>query len=1301
MDRLLLNSNKVKQPQNPRKNANIFEILTFSWLINLFKMGLKKDLDKNDLYTPLEEHTSSLLGNELEKKWRIEQDISYKTNRRPSLLRVLIQMFGAKYMFCGSLIAFNELILKMAQPLCIGGLLSYFNSNSSNKTDFRQAFIWASGFLLGMFITSPIFHSSHLEILHCGMKMRVACCSVVYRKALRLSHIALGKITVGQVINLISNDLNRFDTALPEIQYLWIGPLQTIMITYFVWQKIGVSSLIGVATLFIFIPLQGWFGKKIAEFRLKTASLTDDRVRLMNEIILGIQVIKMYAWEKPFANLIKQVRKKEIQQIRGSLIIKIISRSFPDFQTKFQVFVMILSYVLLENYISVEKVYVVTSYYSLLRFTMGLFFSQAPSQLAELLISIKRIQNFLILIEKDSQMVKPVNELHSEPNELSILNNSDTKIDFQNSNNIGIVVSNATSSLLQAILGELPLSNGNISISGVVSYASQEPWILSGSILDNILFHSPMDKQRYKQVIKACALKNDLEHFPYGDRTIVGERGVTLSGGQRARINLARAIYRQADIYLLDDPLSAVDTRVGKHLFENCIKGYLKEKTCILVTHQIQFLTNVDHILLMENASIITAGSFNELKDSGFDFSKLLGFPEETTVESYIKCKNAIKISVDSCSNISRSEDSIKSLINGNTENPYEEEEIHSSGHVSKNVYISYFSSCGIFKTVFVLFIFTLCQVLITFEDFWISFWVNEEDVCRNENTTISLNSTLMFHNSLDQCNLSSDFRFIRIIVYTNITVAIILAILMRTAIFVSACTNASINLHNTMFNAITRTTMHFFHTNSLGRILNRFSKDVGAIDDSLPVILLYCVQGAMKVSGIIFAIGLVNIYLMIPSIVVIILFYYLSMFYSPTSRSVKRLEGIARSPIYGHLAASIQGLTTVRAHKTENFLIQEFDKHQDFHSSAWFVFISINQGFGFWSDYVCFIYISIVTLSFLFMDNYINGAYVGLIITQIIILASNVQWGIRQLVSLENEMTSVERIIEYSNSPQEPKLQSVQDKPLSNEWPSQGEIVFLNFGLQYSSDTPHVLKNLNFTIQSEKKVGIVGRTGAGKSSIIAALFRLAINEGNIFIDKIEIHSLGLHELRSKISIIPQEPILFSGTMRTNLDPFGEYPDHILWDALEKIELKKTIENLPGGLNTKMSESGSNFSVGQRQLVCLARAIIRNNKILVLDEATANVDLQTDALIQNTIRNHFKTCTVLTIAHRLNTVIDSDKIIVMEAGRMVEFDHSYNLLKNKDGYFYKMVEQAGQSTANSLKRIAAESYKSIKTKLLV
>uniref|UniRef100_V5G0E4 Putative multidrug resistance-associated protein lethal(2)03659 n=2 Tax=Anoplophora glabripennis TaxID=217634 RepID=V5G0E4_ANOGL len=980
------------------------------------------------------------------------------------------------------------------------------------------------------------------------------------------------------------------------------------------------------------------------------------------------------------------------------------------------IFLCIVTYVVTGNTLSASYAYTVTSFYGILRMAVTMFFPQAITQFAETNVSVNRLKKFLLYeettetdcidLQKDEQKygmngTLPIGYKHSVGIHLnkaslkwihSLPENTLNNITFEvNSKELVAIVGTVgagKTTLLHAILKELPAQEGSIDIQGTVSYASQEPWLFGGSVRQNIVFGQPFDQKKYEEVIRVCSLERDLRLFPYGDRTLVGDRGVTLSGGQRARINLARAIYKDADIYLLDDPLSAVDTHVGKQLFDNCVCGYLKDKCVILVTHQLQYLRNVNKIYLLENGKIAASGSYSELQASESEFTKLLADSKEEEDE---KSERRSKL-LDK-----------KEKEEDNAEAPTQEKEERGSGIISWSVYKSYLRAGGSwFKTITLCSAFVISQIVASSTDYFVTIWSNTEQ-WRSEHilnvnqifTNITLNST---NNPTTESGESSQY-FLSdiltdrnaIIIYSCLVCSTMLITVSRSIAFFRFCMTASTNLHNKMFEKIVYATMRFFNTNPPGRILNRFSKDIGAVDETLPITIVDTVQIGLTVLAISIVIGSLNPWIFLPTIIILTIFYCIRLVFLATSRDVKRVEAVTRSPMYTHLSASLQGLTTIRAFGAQEILKVEFDNYQDKYSAAFFMFLSANRTFGFWLDFHCIIYLCLVIVSILFIESEIFGGNVGLALTQSIGLTGMFQWGMRQWSELENQMTSVERIQEYTNI--NPEIDTVAKDP-PKFWPEAGGIKFIKLCLKYSPDEPDVLKDLTFEIKPKEKVGIVGRTGAGKSSLIAALFRLTEIEGKILIDNLDTKGVPLHVLRSKISIIPQEPVLFSGTLRKNLDPFDEYNDEILWNALDEVELKSAVSDLPAGLDSKVSEGGSNFSVGQRQLLCLARAVIRNNKILVMDEATANVDPQTDGLIQNTIRRKFADCTVLTIAHRLHTIMDSDKVLVMDAGRVAEFDHPYILSQNSNGVFTGLVKQTGKAMAENLFSIAEETFKS-------
>ncbi|XP_059619578.1 probable multidrug resistance-associated protein lethal(2)03659 isoform X2 [Phlebotomus argentipes] len=1359
-----------KKPTNPREKATFFSYLVFWWVLPIFFKGRKKELEEQDLYEALKCHKSDYLGDLMCKSWEHEIRVKKELGKKPSLLRAALRVFGGKIMLLGLFLAAIEFLLKVSQPLFLGGLISYYSSSNGVT---RDAYLYAGAVVLCSALSVLFMHSFMLSNLHEGMKLRVSMCSMIYRKALRLSKNALGDTTVGQVVNLLSNDVGRLDLSIIFLHYLWVGPLETFVVTYLMYREVGVSAVFGVIFLLLFIPLQAYLGKKTSVLRLKTALRTDERVRLMNEIIQGIQVIKMYAWEKPFGKLVERTRIKELKVIRYVSYIRGILLSFIIFSTRVSVFISLIAFALLGNVVTAEKAFVITAYYNILRQTMTIFFPQAIAQLAETIVSVKRIQKYMLYNETDLGQEEPITRKtnaslnEKEPNsaqstvttgyddikyidsheslyepslESQSVNGSvnpvgvtlksltakwdylvtentldDISLQIKPSNLVAIIgpVGAGKSSLIQAILGELPALSGRIDISGVMSYASQEPWLFSGTIRQNILFGQSMDKKRYREVVKRCALEKDFSLFANGDKTIVGERGQSLSGGQKARISLARAVYRQAAIYLLDDPLSAVDTHVGRHLFDQCMRIYLRGKIVILVTHQLQYLQHADQIVILDKGRVQDVGTYENLKESGLDFAQLLrDSKEEDKAEEGEENRSR---SGSKTYQRRISESSLESLEMTH-ETPLQNEEARKEGSVGFEMYKKYFQASGGFCAFYWMMLFCVtAQLAASAGDYFLTYWVNKEEqrnlalVSTNKNvaneSNINLNQPVVSPSALDYDGFiakiikyidGSEYdNYMDIYIFTGLTVATVVITLSRSFIFFNLAVRAAKTLHNAMYMGVTRASMYFFNTNPSGRILNRFSKDMGQVDEFLPTVMIDVIQIFLSLAGIIVVVAVVNYWLMIPTLIIGIIFYFLRNFYLTTSRCVKRIEATTRSPIYSHLGATLTGLSTIRAFRTQRVLIKEFDCLQDLNSSAFYVFISTSRAFGFWLDAFCVLYIAIVTLSFFLMgDAY--GGNVGLAITQAIGMTGMVQWGMRQSAELENTMTAVERVVEYQSVDPEGEREAFGDKKPQESWPEEGRVIFDHLSLRYfpTMDADRVLKELEFEIKPQEKIGIVGRTGAGKSSLINALFRLSYNDGSILIDGRDTGVMGLHDLRKKISIIPQEPVLFSGSMRYNLDPFDEYPDEKLWKALEDVKLKTVIVDLPSGLQSKISEGGSNFSVGQRQLVCLARALLRENKILVMDEATANVDPQTDNLIQATIREMFANCTVLTIAHRLNTVMDSDRVLVMDAGRVVEFAPPYELLTGISGcgMFENMLQETGKGTYDQLLEIARRNY---------
>ncbi|RZB38697.1 ABC tran domain containing protein, partial [Asbolus verrucosus] len=1059
------------------------------WELPILVKGYKKVFTEDDLSAPLKQHEAKKIGDKAEKLWQEEENFC----ENPSLCRVLVKLFGLEFMIYGLILSLGEFSFITLHPFFLKKLLDYYTPNQV-EINKRQAYLYATGILLVALSKSLIMHPCRLHFSVFGMKVRIACSSLIYRRLLRLKHNSFQKITLGQIMNFLSNDVARFDFVFSHLHHMWICLIQVFGVAYYLDVFLDHAATAGLAIIVICLLLQVYFFKKASLIRMQVALKSDFRIRLMNDVICGIKIIKMYTWEKPFAKIIEAARRAEIDQVKKATYLRIVNSAFRLVVTRVSLFLSILIAALTNVPLTPQYVFVMVSVYEILKISVILL-SKAVVDISDAKTSIERIQKFLITESKKQKIAKKIRrsnkvgcilklnkELRVKVTAIHVKNVSfkwdkslsadalrDISFDAVAGELIGVIgaAGSGKSTLLQLILKEIEPMKGNLEVEGLLSYASQEPWIFSASVRQNILFGQNLDKEKYQKVIEVCALEHDLSLFPYGDRTLVGERGVMLSGGQKARIGLARAVYRDADFYLLDDPLSAVDAHVASKIFNECILGYLRSKCVILVTHQVQFLKAVKKIYTLDKGKVITGGNLRR------------------TI-ALEKCEGSSK---------TKAKVTLKKY-----DLPVEVKEHRSSGDTTKKVYLNYCRASGNwFYTCAGLFLFILNQFIGSATDYFVAFWVNVEQ---------------------HQVEINDKIKSNCLYIYTALVMLFLLVSFVTIWIFVKYCMNASTNLHNEMLVKVNHANMTFFHNHSSGRILNRFSKDVGIVDEVIPLMLTDTIIYCLMLVGTMLLVSVLNYWLIIPAIVMLVIFYSYGLLFQPSYKNVKRTEGITRSPVFSHLAASIQGLVTIRAFNAQEILKEEFDRYQDHHTSAFYLLLSLHATLGYWVDITCVIYTGFVIFSFFHLENEIHVVIIGLAIVQSTALIGTMQFGIKTWSDLDTQMTSVERILEYVQLT--PEANDGTDTP-PESWPNEGNITFHSVTMYYSPEGPSVLQEISFRISAGEKIGIVGRTGAGKTSIISALFRLFSFEGEIVIDGINIKTIPLEHLRSKISIITQE----------------------------------------------------------------------------------------------------------------------------------------------------------------------------------
>ncbi|KDO34392.1 hypothetical protein SPRG_01528 [Saprolegnia parasitica CBS 223.65] len=1251
---------------HPVDTAGWFSRTFYAWATPLLTLGNERQLDPSDLWPLQSENKCGLVSAVFEPKFRATR----------SVIKTILATYGWRFFFIG-LLQVGSVLCTLYGPIVLRHVLEAIEAEDAGF-DVRIVLQYVVSLFAVKVLQAIVAAHATFDNQVITVKITSALQHLLFQKALVLDAACRRDKTAGEITNMFSTDIMWIINFSIFLNQLWLIPIQILIVLYMLYDVIGWRRLLRAAFKEVMVR-------------------KDARMNVINEVFGAMQILKLNAWEEKFSDKISTCREAELTtlwkvwRLQSSVTFLLYTAPALVTTASFAVYTLVM-----KESLSSSKMFTALSLFTLLKYPM-ISLPQIIATMMQAFVSLKRIMEFLNMDEKDNDVVKTPETISTS--ELNAY--AEKKIDIEIADatfawdvsgkplfdgiNLQIkrgefvlvhgAVGEGKSSLMSALLGEMHKRHGSVFVGGHVAYFSQQAWIQNLTIRDNILFGKPYDRKKYNAVLDACALSKDLTLFPAGDRTEIGQKGVNLSGGQKARISLARACYSDADIFLLDSPLSAVDAIVSNEIFTKCFLGLLRHKTIVLVTHSPEIIASsyIDRSIELKQGKLLVTEV--EKLDAPLLVSPLkarVGFVKDDVVDDDDAPTSRLfdlLLTPSASSPYSAEFDGLSYTPVDATEKVYAEngapdgrlvqDEERSHGRVSSAVFFNYMKQIGGLPMVlYLITVLSLWQGLSIGSDLWLSKW--SASTATESRETFALQAPWYLS------------------IYAGLAFGGVILTVFRTLSIYVAGLRASRSLFANMTSALLHAPMRFFDANPLGRILNRYSGDMSTVDQQIPSSL-----SAMSANIFIVGFSLGTTICVVKSLGLILLpllllYLKVGQFYIQPAREMERVNKTARSPMLNLISEAIEGALVIRAFGPKQVRrFQRLHHHNvDGSNQATWASQVVTQWFSLRIQLISAVMILVISGALIAMRSYLNAGLIGLVMNYALTVLPQLESIVRIWSSLETAMVGPERVAEYAAiAPEAPR---VIHGATAHDWPTTGHITFSNMSFRYKEHDALVLKDVNVDIASGEKIGIVGRTGAGKSSLTMALFRInELASGSISIDGVDIKSVGVKTLRSAIAIIPQNPVLFKGTLRNYLDPFSDYGDDQLWDALKKVMLQSRIASVDGQLESHVEENGENFSVGERQMLCMARALLRQARIVVMDEATAAIDHETDQNLQRVIRTAFAASTVLTIAHRLDTVLDCDRILVFDQGRLVQCDTPQQLIDDGTGIFYELCTEGG------------------------